>query len=382
MKSGIYTLPLVLSLVVSSIASGGITQKIGYYVPSMLVAPAIMSIGEGLLSTLDRDSPTSHWVAFQFLSGFGLGFGMQTSGLAIQTVLPREDVSTGIAINFFIQQLGGAVFTSVGQTILTNMLVSQLSDLPGFSAELIVKEGATKLAAMVPPEDVALVIDAYNIACRHIFLASMGLAFAALLCAFGMEWKSIKKGRNKPGPPGPPGPPGRPGPPGPPNSAQPGSSNQSPAESSNPNTEIGPTPGKPFFEGAKIHKKSKCSRGDSILRPKSRAESKAEKRQAKSEGRKQGVLSKRAPETSNDKSSQRPKSSAGWSAATVEKKDELLAGALRDWARYSKAQKEEEGKKTAKENEEERENDKENERGGGEEKEKGEKKKTPNVDDV
>ena len=324
MKSGIYTLPLVLSLVVSSIASGGITQKIGYYVPSMLVAPAIMSIGEGLLSTLDGDSPTSHWVAFQFLAGFGLGFGMQTSGLAIQTVLPREDISTGIAINFFVQQLGGAVFTSVGQTILTNMLVSQLSDLPGFNAELIVKEGATKLAAMVPPEDVAIVIGAYNNACRHIFLASMGLAFASLLCAFGMEWRSIKKGRN--GPPGGPGGP-KPGPPGP-----------SPAGSSGPDLEAGPTPGKPFFDGASKHKKSKSARRDSILRPKSKAESKTEKRRTRSESGKQGVLSKPNP----DKNSQRPRSSAGVSL-TDERKDELLAGALRDWARYSRAQDEKKG---------------------------------------
>src|SRR5690606_9826184 len=66
MKSGISTLPLVLSLVASSVAAGGVTQKIGYYIQSMLVSPAIMSVGEGLLSTLNRDSPTAHWVAFQF----------------------------------------------------------------------------------------------------------------------------------------------------------------------------------------------------------------------------------------------------------------------------------------------------------------------------
>ncbi|KAK4217782.1 MFS aflatoxin efflux pump [Rhypophila decipiens] len=206
LKSGIYTLPLVLSLVVSSIVSGIGTTKIGYYVPSMLLAPAIMSIGEGLMSTFDRDTPASHWIAFQFLSGFGLGFGMQTSGLAIQTVLPKEDVSAGIAINFFVQQLGGAVFTTVGQTILSNMLVSRLSDIPGVSADKIVGEGATDLVKLLPAEFKDRAIDAYNYACTRIFLAAMGLAFASLLCAFGMEWKSIKKGRQ--GPPGGGGPPG------------------------------------------------------------------------------------------------------------------------------------------------------------------------------
>lgn len=156
------------------------------------------------MSTLNPGSPTSHWVAFQFLTGFGLGFGMQTSGLAIQTVLPKEDVSTGIAINFFVQQLGGAVFTSVGQTILSNLLVKKLAGIPGIGGHVIVNEGATQLTNEVPPEYKDRVIGAYNYACQRIFLAAMGLAFASLLCAFGMEWKSVKKGRQGPPPSQPP----------------------------------------------------------------------------------------------------------------------------------------------------------------------------------
>jgi len=214
LRSGIYTLPLVLSLVVSSVIAGIGTTKIGYYVPSMLLAPAIMSIGEGLMTTFNRDTPSSHWIAFQFLAGFGLGFGMQTSGLAIQTVLPKEDVSAGIAINFFVQQLGGAIFTTVGQSILSNLLVSQLSDIPGITPDKIIGEGATDLVKALPEEFKDRAIEAYNYACQRIFLAAMGLAFAALLCAFGMEWRSIKKGRQGPPGGGPPagGPPGAVGP--------------------------------------------------------------------------------------------------------------------------------------------------------------------------
>lgn len=253
MKSGINTLPLVLSLVVSSLISGGMTQRIGYYVPSMYVAPALMSIGEGLLSTLDRNSPTSHWVSYQFISGFGLGFGMQTAGLAMQTVLPHDDVSTGVAINFFVQQLGGAVFTSVGQAILTNILVSELSHLPGFDPKLIVSEGATQIVQRVGPENADLVINAYNAAIRYIFQTSMGLAFGSLLCALGMEWKSIKKNKKKkkPGPPNPPPPPNA--------ETQNGLTSLSP-RISNPENATGPEPGKPFFDGAARPKRKTISR--------------------------------------------------------------------------------------------------------------------------
>lgn len=226
LKSGIYTLPLVLSLVVSSILSGIMTGRIGYYVPSMLLSPSLMSVGEGLMSTWGAATPESRWIAYQFLAGFGLGFGMQTSGLAVQTVLPPADIPTGIAINFFVQQLGGAgkscvptpslrggrkanpglslsaVFTAVGQAILTNLLAQRLADIPGFDPGSIVNQGATKLGATVPAQFHPQVVDAYNYACQRIFLVAMGLAFASLLCALGMEWRSIKKGRQGGGPPG------------------------------------------------------------------------------------------------------------------------------------------------------------------------------------
>ncbi|KAK3306588.1 major facilitator superfamily domain-containing protein [Chaetomium strumarium] len=314
MKSGIYTLPLVLSLVVSSIGSGAMIQRIGYYVPSMLIAPSIMCIGEGLLSTLKPGSPTAHWVVYQFLAGFGLGFGMQTAALAAQAVLHKEDVSIGIAINFFVQQLGGAVFTSVGQTILTNLLVSRLSGIPGFNPKTIVSEGMTNLSDVFPPEQVGLVIEAYNNACQKIFLTSMGLAFASLLCAFGMEWRSIKKNKNTAGPPAPPGGPGESP------STQPGSaiSIELPIQRPNPKPSPGPMPGKPFFEGAG---------GEGSESSWSREEQEGGRR---SVGR--GVLRKPAPGQSN----KRPISDGGSTTLPEESKSVMLGAAVREWARYDK----------------------------------------------
>jgi hypothetical protein len=194
-QSGIDTIPLLLSMVVAGFVSGGLTQKIGYYVPSMFFCGIIMSVGNGLMGTFRPDTGSSHWIAFQFLSGFGLGCGMQTGGLAMQTVLPKELVSTGVALNMFAQQLGGAIFTSVGQNILSNLLVQGLEGVPGLEAAQIVQQGATDLLDIVPQQDVPLVIEAYNYGLTRVFLAAMGLTLAALLCAGGMEWRSIKKGK-------------------------------------------------------------------------------------------------------------------------------------------------------------------------------------------
>jgi hypothetical protein len=152
-----------------------------------------MAVGEGLLSTFKPDTGSPHWIAYQFLTGFGLGFGFQTVNLAIQATLPNEEIPTGVAIIFFAQQLGGAIFVSVGQTILSTLLVSRLSDIPGLDPMMIVKSGATELGNIVSPQFLPAIVSAYNYACTRIFIAAVALTCAQLLCAFGIEWGSIKK---------------------------------------------------------------------------------------------------------------------------------------------------------------------------------------------
>ena len=74
-KSGIDTLPLVLSLVVSSITAGALVARVGYYVPFMIANGVIMSIGAGLITTFTPFTGHSEWIGYQVIFGFGLGLG-------------------------------------------------------------------------------------------------------------------------------------------------------------------------------------------------------------------------------------------------------------------------------------------------------------------
>ncbi|KAI0555126.1 MFS general substrate transporter [Xylaria curta] len=204
-QSGIYTLPFVLSLVVASTLSGAFTQKVGYYVPAMIASPSLLATGQGLMSTFTVDTPSSHWIGFQVIAGFGLGLGLQASSLAAQATLPVPDVPIGIAIMFFAQQLGGGIFTSVGQNLLSTYLVSHLH-IPGLTPDQITNEGATELLTSVAPEYRQTVKIVYNQAIDQIFRCAMGVALGAVVAAVFMEWKNVKRI----GPPGgkPPGPAG------------------------------------------------------------------------------------------------------------------------------------------------------------------------------
>ncbi|KAF1992177.1 major facilitator superfamily transporter [Aulographum hederae CBS 113979] len=196
-KSGVQSIPLILGLVAAAIICGGLVQKTGYYTPFMFAGSIIMSVGAGMLTTLDLDSNHDKWIGYQALLGLGIGTGMQQANLAVQNCLPREDVPTGAAVIFFFQTLGGTLFVSVAQNVFIDELISRSADIPGLDPRLIVNTGATELRRFVDPNELPRVLVAYNEALTMgPFLVAVIVASLSIIGAAGMEWKSLK--RNKP----------------------------------------------------------------------------------------------------------------------------------------------------------------------------------------
>jgi hypothetical protein len=193
MQAGVRTIPMVLSLVLFGIITAIATQKIGYYVPAMLVSPIFASIASGLLSTLTPHSSASKWIGYQVFYGIGLGMGAQTANLASQTVLPRKDVALGTAMMFLMQQLGGAIFLAVGQNLFSRRLVQQLLGIAGLDMQAIINTGATELRKVVPASEIDTVIGAYSYSLTRVFILAAALSACMIFGALCQEWRSIKK---------------------------------------------------------------------------------------------------------------------------------------------------------------------------------------------
>ena len=203
-KSGINVLPLILGLVVASIMAGILVQKLGYYAPFMIANSILMSIGAGLITTWTPSTGHSHWIGYQALYGFGMGLGMQQANLAAQAVLKRKDIPTGVSLIMFCQQLGGAIFVSVGENVFTNKLVQGLSSIsiPDFDPTSIVKIGATELRQYVPAASLPSVLNAYNHALIVTYQVGLAMAALSIIGSATIEWKNIKpKKGEKGGPP-------------------------------------------------------------------------------------------------------------------------------------------------------------------------------------
>ena len=191
-QAGINTIPLLLSLVLTGIMAGVVTQKAGYYVPAMLFSPFPCAVGAGLLSTLTTTSGHSAWIGYQVLYGLGIGSGMQTCNFAVQNVLPRVDVPIGMAMMFFMQQLGGSIFLGVGQNIFSTKLVDSLSGVAGLDTQVIINTGATALRSIVPPDQLDVVVQAYSNALTRVFILSAALSACMIFGALAVRWMKIK----------------------------------------------------------------------------------------------------------------------------------------------------------------------------------------------
>lgn len=192
-QSGIDNIPMVLSLVVASILSGATISRTGQYVPFMFVATILMATGSGLITTFQVDTGHSAWIGYQVVFGLGLGSGMQQPTMAAQTVLDKTDVSIGVALMFFFQSMGGAVWVAVSQNLYINHLAQALPSISGIDTSAILKAGATGLADMVPEGKIGPVLVIYNSALHRAFILPVALSCTTILPALGMEWRNVKK---------------------------------------------------------------------------------------------------------------------------------------------------------------------------------------------
>ncbi|KAF1830183.1 MFS general substrate transporter [Decorospora gaudefroyi] len=172
MQADVRTIAMVLPLVLFGVVTAAFMQKTGYYVPAMLVSPVVSATACGLLSTLTPHSGAGKWIGYQVLYGVGTG-----------TVLERKDVPLGMGLMFFMRQLGGAVFLSVGQNIFSAELVGRLSGIAG----------ATDLRNIVPAAEVDSVVEAYSYSLTRVFILASALSSCMLVGPLMVEWRSIKK---------------------------------------------------------------------------------------------------------------------------------------------------------------------------------------------
>ncbi|MDR2279458.1 MAG: MFS transporter [Gordonia sp. (in: high G+C Gram-positive bacteria)] len=194
--AGLYMIPMMGGLLITSIASGQIISRTGRYKVFPLVGSVIIGIALALLSTMHIDTPT--WLMCVYLAVFGIGLGlaMQVLTLIVQNEFPGALVGTATAANNYFRQVGATLGSAIVGSIFASRLVDLLSErLGGTGAAAGGSSGRNDLtpaAVNSMPDQIRIpIIESYNDALLPIFLFFVPLAVAALIVLLFVDEKPL-----------------------------------------------------------------------------------------------------------------------------------------------------------------------------------------------
>jgi EmrB/QacA subfamily drug resistance transporter len=127
-ESGFQLLPMILGLMIASIASGQLISRTGKYKIFPIIGTGLMAVGLLVFTTIKAD--TNYWILAggMLLLGLGLGQLMQTLTIASQNSVGPRDIGVATSSSTFFRQIGGTlgvavifsvVFSTIGGTIKT-----------------------------------------------------------------------------------------------------------------------------------------------------------------------------------------------------------------------------------------------------------------------
>jgi EmrB/QacA subfamily drug resistance transporter len=162
-ESGLQLLPMILGLMISSIASGQIIARTGRYRQFPIIGTAFLAGGFFYLTFLHYN--TSYWfiAGAMLLIGLGLGQLMQTLTIASQNSVGLKDMGVATSASTFFRQIGGtlgtAVLLSLLFTVFPTNLANSFTDTATLTSSL---DAALDPAVANAPENKQIMALAYN----------------------------------------------------------------------------------------------------------------------------------------------------------------------------------------------------------------------------
>jgi EmrB/QacA subfamily drug resistance transporter len=162
-ESGLQLLPMILGLMISSIASGQIIARTGRYRQFPIIGTAFLAGGFFYLTFLHYN--TSYWfiAGAMLLIGLGLGQLMQTLTIASQNSVGLKDMGVATSASTFFRQIGGTLGTAILLSLLFSVFPANLTNSFSNTATLTsALDAALDPAVANAPENKQIMALAYN----------------------------------------------------------------------------------------------------------------------------------------------------------------------------------------------------------------------------
>ncbi|WP_191275523.1 MDR family MFS transporter [Nocardiopsis terrae] len=216
--SGLMTLPLVGSFLVTSIGSGFAVSGTGRWKAYPVVGMVLCVLGFTVLSLAQVDPGLTTVVAGQILVGLGFGLNMQLLLLATQSSLPVRDLASGTASVTFFRNLGGAVGVAAFGAVMVSRLNSELAAAATAARERLAvdaangtdsgaealatgleeaadsAQGSPELVHSLPEPVREVIVGAFDHAMQGVFVAGIPVAALGLVAVSFMRGVPLRGG--------------------------------------------------------------------------------------------------------------------------------------------------------------------------------------------
>ncbi|MFC8076854.1 MDR family MFS transporter [Streptomyces sp. NPDC057307] len=117
--SGLLMLPMMIPVVIVSTIAGKIMSATGKYKIFPVVGTVFLTVGLGLLATMDADTSFALTGLYMVLVGIGLGFTMQMAGTIAQNSVSLRDMGAAMSSANLFRSLGGSLGVAVFGSLFT-----------------------------------------------------------------------------------------------------------------------------------------------------------------------------------------------------------------------------------------------------------------------
>ncbi|MFE0515826.1 DHA2 family efflux MFS transporter permease subunit [Streptomyces sp. NPDC058964] len=190
--SGVYMLPMVVGLLLSSTVSGQIVSRTGRWKVFPILGTGVTTLGLLLLHRLDEYSSTAEMSTYFFVFGLGLGLVMQVLVLIVQNAVSYEDLGVATSGATFFRSIGASFGVAIFGTVFTGRLGELLAAafrgvrLPaGLSADAL-KADPRGIGAL-PPSLRPAALHAFAVSITDVFLYAAPVALLGFVLAWFLK---------------------------------------------------------------------------------------------------------------------------------------------------------------------------------------------------
>ncbi|HEY1952927.1 MAG TPA: MFS transporter [Gemmatimonadaceae bacterium] len=177
--SGMQMIPMMVGMLVTSIASGQLISRSGRYKIFPILGTVIMSAGLFLLSRLTPQSTSIMAASLLLVLGVGLGLVMQVLVIAVQNAVEYRDLGVATSGATLFRLVGGSLGTAILGAVFSSRLTANLSQLGAGPGAGSAQNLSMQAMARLPAATRAIYASAFTASLDTVFFV------ATVVCAVG-----------------------------------------------------------------------------------------------------------------------------------------------------------------------------------------------------